>query len=130
MTKLTLRHIFYTQSYLRWAKTTAAYPGYYSKHSRKRASPTTPDQNPRYDPAADLLRTTFTGTASTDTNDASVSVTAGSYQDLAGNAGATGSTAAFTVDTVSTIQCVHYRGRAPVALLGPARGLRRRRAIG
>jgi hypothetical protein len=30
-----------------------------------------------------------------------VSVTAGSYQDLAGNAGATGSTAAFTVDTVT-----------------------------
>jgi hypothetical protein len=30
-----------------------------------------------------------------------VSVTAGSYQDLAGNAGATGRAAAFTVDTVT-----------------------------
>ena len=39
MTKLTLRHIFCTQSYLRRAKTTAlTNQGYYRKHSRKRAS--------------------------------------------------------------------------------------------
>jgi probable HAF family extracellular repeat protein/ELWxxDGT repeat protein len=44
---------------------------------------------------------TFTGAANTDISTASVSVTAGSYQDLAGNAGAGGSTAAFTVDTVT-----------------------------
>ena len=44
---------------------------------------------------------TFTGAANTDINNASVSVTAGSYQDLAGNAGAGGSTTAFTVDTVT-----------------------------
>ena len=42
----------------------------------------------------------FTGDADTDTTDASVSVTAGSWQDGNGNSGATGSTAPFTVDTV------------------------------
>ena len=42
---------------------------------------------------------TFTGAANTDISNASVSVTAGSWQDPAGNAGAGGSTAAFTVDT-------------------------------
>ena len=44
---------------------------------------------------------TFTASPNTDISNASVSVTAGSYQDPAGNAGAGGSTAAFTVDTVS-----------------------------
>jgi probable HAF family extracellular repeat protein len=44
---------------------------------------------------------TFTGAANTDITNASVSVTAGSYQDIAGNAGAGGSTTAFTVDTVT-----------------------------
>ncbi len=44
---------------------------------------------------------TFTGSANTDISTASVSVTASSYQDLADNAGAGGSTASFTVDTVT-----------------------------
>ena len=43
----------------------------------------------------------FTGAPNTDTTNASVSVTAGSWQDANGNAGATGSTAPFTVDTVT-----------------------------
>jgi large repetitive protein len=42
----------------------------------------------------------FTGSADTSTNNASVSVTAGSWQDGNGVAGAGGSTAPFTVDTV------------------------------
>jgi len=37
----------------------SANPGYDSKHSRKRASPTAPDQNPRYDPPGDLADFTF-----------------------------------------------------------------------
>jgi hypothetical protein len=44
---------------------------------------------------------TFTGAASTNISNASVSVTAGSSQDYNGNAGADGSTSAFTVDTVA-----------------------------
>ena len=44
---------------------------------------------------------TFTGAANTDINNASVSVTAGSWQEGNGNAGAGGSTTAFTVDTVT-----------------------------
>jgi ribosomal protein L6P/L9E len=44
---------------------------------------------------------TFTGAANTDISNGSVSVTAASYQDLTGNAGAGGSTTAFTVDTVT-----------------------------
>jgi Bacterial Ig-like domain len=44
---------------------------------------------------------TFMGAANTDISNASVSVTAGSYQNVAGNAGAGDSTAAFTVDTVT-----------------------------
>jgi hypothetical protein len=44
---------------------------------------------------------TFTGAANTDISNASVSVTAGSWQEGNGNAGAGGSTAAFTVNTVS-----------------------------
>jgi probable HAF family extracellular repeat protein len=44
---------------------------------------------------------TFTGAANTDIANASVSETAGSYQDAAGNAGTGGSTAPFTVDTVT-----------------------------
>jgi hypothetical protein len=54
ITKLTLRHIFCTQSYLRWAKTTAltrVITG--SIHEKGHRQP--PDQNPRYYPAADLL---------------------------------------------------------------------------
>jgi large repetitive protein len=43
---------------------------------------------------------TFTGGAGTDTANASVSVTAGPWQDGNGNSGAAGSTAPFTVDTV------------------------------
>ena len=44
---------------------------------------------------------TFTGAANTDINNASVSVTAGSWQEGNGNAGAGSSTAAFIVDTVT-----------------------------
>jgi Bacterial Ig-like domain len=44
---------------------------------------------------------TFTGAANTDISTASVSVTTGSWQEGNGNAGAGGSTAAFTVDTVT-----------------------------
>jgi Bacterial Ig-like domain len=44
---------------------------------------------------------TFTGAANTDINTASVSVLAGSYHDSAGFAGTAGSTAPFTVDTVT-----------------------------
>ena len=43
----------------------------------------------------------FTGAANTDINNASVSVTAASYQDLAGNAGTGDSTTSFTVDTIA-----------------------------
>ena len=44
---------------------------------------------------------TFTGAANTNISTASVSVTAGSWQEGNGNAGAGGSTAAFTVNTVT-----------------------------
>src|SRR5262249_15036175 len=44
---------------------------------------------------------TFTPTANTDISNASVGVIAGSYHDLAGNAGTGGSTPLFTVDTVT-----------------------------
>jgi hypothetical protein len=44
---------------------------------------------------------TFTGAANTDISTASVSVTAGSWQEGNGNAGVGGSSAAFTVDTVT-----------------------------
>jgi hypothetical protein len=44
---------------------------------------------------------TFTGAANTDISNASVTVTAGSYSDTAGDAGAGGSTPMFTVDTVA-----------------------------
>jgi autotransporter-associated beta strand protein/probable HAF family extracellular repeat protein len=44
---------------------------------------------------------TFTGAANTDISNASVSVTAGSWQDSNGNLGAGGSTASFTVDTLT-----------------------------
>ena len=44
---------------------------------------------------------TFTGAANTDISNASVSVTAGSWQEGNGNAGAGGSTSSFTVDTVT-----------------------------
>ena len=44
---------------------------------------------------------TFTGAVNTEISTASVSVTAGSYQDLAGNVGAGGSTGSFVVDTVA-----------------------------
>jgi hypothetical protein len=46
---------------------------------------------------------TFTGAANTDISNASVSVTAGSWQEGNGNAGAGGSTAAFTVDMTGTV---------------------------
>jgi Bacterial Ig-like domain len=44
---------------------------------------------------------TFTAAAGTDIGNASVSVTAGSYQDASGNPGTAGSTPSFTVDTVT-----------------------------
>jgi YVTN family beta-propeller protein len=45
---------------------------------------------------------TFTGTAKTQISNASVSVTAGSWQENNGNPGASGSTALFEVDTLTT----------------------------
>ena len=44
---------------------------------------------------------TFTGAVNTDINDAAVSVTAGSWQEVNGNSGAAGSSAAFTVNTMN-----------------------------
>jgi hypothetical protein len=49
---------------------------------------------------ATLYTATFTGAANTDTSAASVSVTAGSWQEVNGNPGSGGSTPPFTVDTV------------------------------
>ena len=46
-------------------------------------------------------KATFTGAANTDINDASVGVSAGSWQEGNGNPGAGGSTGSFTVDTVA-----------------------------
>jgi hypothetical protein len=49
---------------------------------------------------ATLYTAIFTGAANSDTSAASVSVTAGSWQEVNGNPGSGGSTARFTVDTV------------------------------
>ena len=49
---------------------------------------------------------TFIASPNTDISTASVSVTAGTYQDQAGNVGAAGSTAAFAVDTVTPMVTV------------------------
>jgi hypothetical protein len=54
MTKLTLRHIFLYSELPSLGQNESANRSYYSRHSRKRASRTGPDQNPRYDPAGDL----------------------------------------------------------------------------
>jgi hypothetical protein len=70
---------------------------------------------------------TFTGAANTTINDAVVSVTAGSWQEINGNPGAAGNSAAFTVDTMdhwiksataNWLAAADWRNGVPTAKVG------------